>query len=146
LEALVTKDSDLVAEALYKRIYERYGPVHSIVSDGGGEFVSHVIRALYQSMGAKHITISPYHLQTNGVTERLNSTLLQYLRVMTEGHAADWANYLGAVQYAYNTAYQTALGATPYLLMYGRHPVDAVDQWLGGIGITTGTIGCQYLE
>ena len=69
----MTKDSDLVAEALYKRIYERYGPVHSIISDYG-EYVSHVIRTLYQSMGAKHITISPYHLQTNGVTERLNST------------------------------------------------------------------------
>jgi transposase InsO family protein len=131
---LPTGTAEQVAEALYSRIYERYGPINVLLTDNGSEFTAELLTAttkgLYEAMGAHHVTISPRHPQTNGVTERLNSTLLKYLRVLTEKRRHDWHQHLSAAIYAYNTTHQTALGASPYLLMYGRDPVDALDQWI----------------
>jgi hypothetical protein len=79
-------------------------------------------------MGVRHVATSPYHPETNGATERLNSTLLPYLRSFAEHDPDHWFWYLGAAQFAYNTSFQTSLAATPYFLLYGRDPVDTVDQ------------------
>jgi hypothetical protein len=78
-------------------------------------------------MGVTHVTTSPYHPQTNGACERVNSTLVVYIRAFCEMDAEHWYKYLGAAIYAYNTAYQTSLAATPYFLMFGRDPVDSCD-------------------
>jgi len=130
LVPLVSKDSAVIAEELYTRIYQRYGPIHTIASDGGTEFLGPVVQELYKAMGSHHVIGSPYHPQSNSVVERLNSTLLQYLRVMSEGKPSDWPHYLGACAYVYNTTHQTAIGTSPYMLMYGRMPGDAIDQWI----------------
>jgi hypothetical protein len=70
--------------------------------------------------------------------ERLNATLLQYLRLVTEGRPTDWPHFIAACAYTYNTAHQTSLGTSPYMLMYGRPPADAVDQWIDeALGVHT---------
>ena len=108
--------------------------INVLLTDNGSEFTAQLLTdvtaGLYRAMGAHHVTISPYHPQTNGVTERLNSSLLKYLRVLTDTRVQDWPYHLGAAIYAYNTTHQTALGASPYVLMYGRDPTDALDQWI----------------
>ncbi len=125
---LRTKTAEEIAETIYLRLFERYGPVVTLLSDNGGEFTADICRALYRAMGARHVATSPYHPETNGATERLNSTLLPYLRSFAEHDPDHWFRYLGAAQFAYNTSFQTSLAATPYFLLYGRDPVDAVDQ------------------
>jgi hypothetical protein len=84
-------------------------------------------------MGSRHVATSPYHPETNGANERVNSTLLPYLRAFSEHDPDHWFEYLGAAQYAYNTSYQTSLAATPYFLLYGRDPVDSVDQTIDAL-------------
>ncbi len=125
---LRTKTAEEVAEVIYTRLFERYGPVVALLSDRGGEFTADICHALYRTMGARHVATSPYHPQTNGANERVNSTFLPYLRAFAEHDPDHWFEYLGAAQYAYNTSYQTSLAATPFFLMYGRDPVDTVDQ------------------
>lgn len=131
---LISVDSQVVAELLYTRIFERYGPINVIIHDGGKEFtaakLSDIVDGLYAIMGARDVTSSPYHPQTNGTTERVNSTLAAILRALTENHAEDWPEYLQACAYVYNTTHQSAVGTSPYFLLYGRYPTDQVDQWV----------------
>ncbi len=130
LRPLRSKRAEEVAQQLYSAVFERYGPVSVLLSDQGGEFDSAVTTALCRAFGTLQVRTSTHHLETNGLTERTNSTILAYLRALTEEDTSNWFQYLGAAQYAYNTAYQTSLCATPYFLMHGRDPVDAVDQVL----------------
>src|SRR3990167_4856178 len=119
-----------VAETVYTQLYERCGPVVAIPSYGGHEFTSALIKNLHELMGARHLVISPFHPQSNGATERVNSTLLAYLRALTEEKPGSWPRYLAAATYAFNTTHQTMLGCSHYFLMFGREPVDTMDLWM----------------
>ena len=124
---LTGKTAQEVADVVFNRLFLRYGPVNVLLSDRGGEFCNQVSEALFREMGVTHVTTAPYHPQTNGLVERINSTLVTYLRAFCERDPDNWFRYLGAAVFAYNTAFQTSLAATPYFLMFGRDPVDSCD-------------------
>ena len=127
-EPLRTKDAEETAEALYRRVIEVYGPPSVVLSDRG--FEADVIAALHKHFGITHVRTSPYHPQTNGATERFNSTLLPYLISLSKADESRWQEFLAAALYCYNTTYQTSIAASPYFLMFGRWPVDTVDRMI----------------
>ena len=55
------------------------------------------------------------------MVERFNRTLIQLLRTYIESQE-EWEKYLPYVLYAYRTSQHTSTKASPYLLLYGRHP------------------------
>jgi transposase InsO family protein len=122
---LATESHAEVAEALYTHVIERYGPPSVMLSDRG--FESEVMTELFKTFGVRHVRTSPYHPQTNGANERINSTILTYLRALGAQAGQDWTHLLGAATYAYNTTYQTGIATIPYFLMFGRWPTDNVD-------------------
>jgi transposase InsO family protein len=124
---LKTLTEEEVGTAIYRQLFERYGPVAVLLSDRGKQFTEFAAQALFKVMGVRHVTTAPYHPETNGLNERTNSTIVAYLRAFAEGDLEHWWKYLGAATYAYNTAFQTSTRATPYFLMFGRDPVDSID-------------------
>jgi hypothetical protein len=125
---LKTETHEEVAEAIYKHVIEVYGPPAIMLSDRG--FQSDVIAELFERFGVVHVKTSPYHPEANGANERVNRTILTYLRALGSETKRDWTSYIGAAVYCYNTTYQTALAASPYFLMYGRWPRDAMDHMI----------------
>lgn len=61
------------------RIIFKNGLQDQLVSDNGPQFVSEFFRQFMQYNGIRHTTLAPYHLKTNGLTERLVLTLKQSL-------------------------------------------------------------------
>ena len=56
--------------------------IKAICADRGGEFMSEEFRSYLAEYGIKHESTAVYSLQQNGVTERLNRTLVEAARSM----------------------------------------------------------------
>ena len=63
-----------------------------------------------------------FHPQTDGQTERQNQVLEHFLRTWADSTQSNWAGQLPLAEYAYMNSMHTAIGTTPFHLMYGYHP------------------------
>ena len=66
-----------------RMVFALHGCPRLIVSDRGTQFDSAVWRELWTKMGTQVALATTHHPQTNGLTERLNRTLLSMIRKYT---------------------------------------------------------------
>lgn len=65
---------------------------------------------------------SSHHPQTDGQSERLNQCVEGFLRCMVHSCPKKWAAWLPLAEYWYNTAFHSALGRSPFEVLYGYPP------------------------
>ena len=82
-------------------------------------------------MGVQKIRTSLYRLQTNVQCERFNSTLINMLGTLPKEKKSEWKDHIGTLVHAYNCTRNSAMGFSPYYLMFGRQPCLPVDVTLG---------------
>ena len=63
-----------------------------------------------------------YHPQSDGQTERVNQCLETFLRCYTHACPKQWSSWLDLAEYWYNTSFHTAVGCSPFEVMYGYAP------------------------
>ena len=130
--ALTTKTGVEVSTQIYENIFCHMGYSDIHISDRGKEFVNNMVRELYKKCGVKHRITTPYHPQTNGMIEHLNSTGEMILKVMRkENKQKDWVNYLPTVAFAIRTLKHSSTNYEPLMVMIGRKaklPIDVTDQ------------------
>ena len=119
------------AKVLYDNFFLHYGFPAVLHSDKGANFESKVIRKLCEIAGVKKSRTTPYHPMGNGMEERYNKTLLNMLGTLTEDKKNDWKSYVSTMTHAYNAAEHESTGYAPFYLMFGRHPRQAIDAFLG---------------
>src|ERR1700760_129380 len=97
--AIASDNAKTLAKFFKEQIIYRYGTVDEIVTDNGpslmGEFAQMV-----QKFNVRHIKISPYNSQANGVVERGHFNLREALVKMCGDRIRDWPNLLQAAVYA----------------------------------------------
>jgi hypothetical protein len=54
------------------------------------------------------------HLETDGLTERVNSTFQQLLRCLCCYYGSDWTTLLHQVEFAYNASRALGIEHTPF--------------------------------
>ena len=118
------------AQALYN-FFLIYGFPLQLLADQGRNFESRTIKELCKLAGIQKSRTTPYHAMGNGMTERMNQTLLDMLGCLTEDQKADWKKYLPSVVHAYNATRHDSTGYSPFFLMFGRHPRLAIDVAMG---------------
>ena len=95
-------------------------------SDNGGEYDSNEAYTLFQRAGIQWEPTTPHSPEQNGVSERLNRTLIERLRCVISDSALDktlWAEALRTVVYIKNRSPTSAIkGATPHEAWYGKKP------------------------
>ncbi|MBW0526767.1 hypothetical protein O181_066482 [Austropuccinia psidii MF-1] len=90
-----------------------------IISDTDPSFTSELWTNLYDMLGTKIAFFTAYHLQRDGLAERMVQKMEDIIRRLYaygmeykdhEGYTHGWFNILPAVQLAYNTSHDSATG------------------------------------
>ena len=98
------------------------GLLDSIITDQGSLFTLKFWSSLCYFLGIKRRLSTAFHPQTDGQTERQNSTMEAYLRAFVNWEQNDWARLLPMAEFAYNNAKNASTGHTPFELNCGFHP------------------------
>ncbi|GKT20057.1 hypothetical protein ADUPG1_011633, partial [Aduncisulcus paluster] len=116
------------ADVLFE-FFMQYGIPEVIRSDNGSQFVNSIWEHLLKSLHLKHHRIVAGNPQSNGIIERSNRELLKFLRGMIAGGlpSVEWVDALPSVQFLMNTQEHSALGITPFELMFGRETTNLFD-------------------
>lgn len=123
-------------------IYKLHGLPVAIISDCDRVFTSRFWQLLFQLAGTEQRMSTSYHPQTDGQTERVNQCMETYLRCFAQACPRHWSQWLSLAEFWYNTTFHSALGRTPFEVLYGfppRHlgldialaaPVPDLSAWL----------------
>jgi len=103
-----------VARAFFHEIVRLHGFPESIVSDRDPVFTGHVWRDLFRHAGVKLRMSTAFHSQTDRQSKVVNKIITMYLICLTGDRPRDWLDWLAWAEFCYNTAYHTALQATPF--------------------------------
>ena len=125
---LVKQDSVTIARVLHNEIFCRYDAPRTLLSDRGRNFLSKVVQELCKIYKIKRIHTSSYHAQTNGFSERMNSTLEQAIRAYIKPDQKNWPEVIpGILQAIRKTPATRSTQFSPYHLVFGREmniPID----------------------
>lgn len=111
-----------IAQKFMDNVYRLHGLPSVIISDRDPIFTSNVWQQLFRLSDTKMNMSSANHPQTDGQTEKLNQCLETFLRCAVHASLKKWAQWLPLAEYWYNTNFHSALGKTPFEILYGYKP------------------------
>ena len=93
-------------------------------SDNGTEFKNNRLARLFDKHKIKQYFITPYHPSSNGITERVNGTIVTKLRLaLLDQPQQPWYKLLPDVIQQYNRTPHSVTGFTPTFLFFGDRDV-----------------------
>ncbi|UYV67068.1 K02A2.6-like [Cordylochernes scorpioides] len=107
-----------VSKFLVEDIFLRHGAPQYLISDRGSQFTSNLMKEVMKTCKIKHCFTTSYHPQTNGLTERLNRTLINMLSIKI------------GTKYSHSSltlTIQETTGYSPFFLMFGIEPTSLLD-------------------
>ena len=125
---LYTMEAKEVAWKLYDEWICRFGCMNSILTDRGSNFMSALMKELCSIFKISKISTSSYHAATNSAAEKMNSVILQKLRIFCNKKQTDWPQLLPSIMMSYRmspSVYSTKY--SPYYVVFGREcrlPLD----------------------
>ena len=118
-ESITAKETAIM---FIKNIFKFHGFPEKIISDRGPQFISKFWSTVFESAGSKVKLTSAFHPQSNGLTERTNQSLEQYLRCFINHEQNNWVDLLSYAEFAFNNVESSSTGMTPFYANYGFHP------------------------
>ena len=131
VEAFATKNQEArtTAELLVTEVFSRFSVPYIIHTDQGVQFESALFKEICDLFDVTRTRNSPYHPQCNGMTERVNQTIIQMLATSVDGSVKDWDRRLNFQLLAYRTTVHKSTGFSPFEMIFGyqpRIPLDCV--------------------
>ena len=114
----VTCDAKVVPRFIRSNIFSRFGTPRAVISDEGSHFYNKLFASLLAKYGVKHRVSLAYHPQSNGQAEVSNGEIKKILEKTVNMIRKDWAKKIDDSLWVYRTAFNTALGMSPYKLVY----------------------------
>ncbi|MBW0467681.1 hypothetical protein O181_007396 [Austropuccinia psidii MF-1] len=111
-----------LAHLFIENIFSKHGLPSIIVSDRGSLFVSSFCTNLCQQLKISRYLSTAYYPETDGLTERVNQILEQYLWISVSYHKDDWNTWLPLAEFSYNNSDHSSKKQLPFLTVYGRDP------------------------
>lgn len=103
-------------------MYKLHGLPQGKVSDCDKIFTSAVWKELFRMSDTQLMMSSSYHPQIDGQSERLNQCLEGFLRCAVNSYPRQWNKWLFVAELWYNTSFHSALGRSPFEVLYGHPP------------------------
>nr|GEV35076.1 reverse transcriptase domain-containing protein [Tanacetum cinerariifolium] len=108
---------DIMARTTLPR---RFGTPRAIISDQGTCFCNDQFAKVMLKYDVTHRLATAYHPQTSGQVEVSNCGLKRILERTMGKNRASWSDKLDDALWAFQTAYKTPIGCTPYKLVYEK--------------------------
>lgn len=111
-----------VAKLFLSQVYKLHGMPTAIVSDRDRIFTSTLWWELFRLAKVDLCMSTAYHPQSDGQTEGVNQCLETYLRCYVHACPRQWSAWLDLAEFWYNTSMHSALGKSPFEVLYGFAP------------------------
>jgi Integrase zinc binding domain/RNase H-like domain found in reverse transcriptase len=116
-----------IADLYLNNVYQWFGLPTKMISDRDPRFTSHFAQALTQRLGVKQNISTAYHPQTDGLSERKNQWVEQYLRFVTNAQQDDWSEWLAIASLVHNTRINATIKMAPLQALLGYLPKLTVE-------------------
>ncbi|KAK3548312.1 hypothetical protein QTP70_009582 [Hemibagrus guttatus] len=101
-------------------LFSHVGIPKDILTDQGTPVISRLTADLCQLLQVKHLRMSVYHWQTDGLVEQFNQTLKRMLRQVVDEDGRNWDLLLHYILFAIGETPQASTGFTPLELLFGQ--------------------------
>ena len=91
-----------IAQLYLEHIYRWWGIPTKIISDRDPCFTSHFGQAFTKRLGIQQNLSTTAHPQTDGLAERKNQWVEQYICIITSAHLEDWVDWLAVATAVHN--------------------------------------------
>src|SRR5258707_12592565 len=109
--------------ALYlKNVYPWFGLPKKVITDRDPRFTSHFGKGLATKIGAQQDISMAFHPRTDGLSERKNQWIEQYLRIVTSMAPEDWTDWLLITTAVHNDQKNATTGLSPNQILWGGEP------------------------
>jgi hypothetical protein len=112
---------------LLNQIIARFDIPKEIVTDHGSHFQNKMMSELMSNIGLRQEHSSPYYPQANGQVEAVNKSLKTILQRMINSTKSNWHLILYLALWAYRTFLKTAIGFSPFQLVYELEAVLSIE-------------------
>jgi hypothetical protein len=119
-----------ITQLYMDHIFKWFGLPTKVISNRDPRFTSHFGRSLTHQLGINQNLSSAFHLQTDGISERKNQLIEQYLRLVTSASPEDWTHWLGIAMTVHNNRRNKTTRLSPNWILLGYeltlHPEENV--------------------
>ena len=112
---------------LQRNLFDCFGYVREVVSDGGTHFTGQEFRSFLKNKHIKHIVVPPYSPQSNGAIERSNRDTKNTIRKYLDKSKTSWDLLCNQAAFNHNNHHHDGLNSSPYFLFFGRQPILQAD-------------------
>ena len=124
--ALRTETGQTLGAFIFEEILCRWGAVEEIVTDNGTAYVA-ALDWLATKYGIRHIRISPYNSQANGIVERQHRTIRESLVKLCAGNTSKWPTLAPLAFWADRATTRKSTGYSPFYMAHGIEPILPFD-------------------
>jgi hypothetical protein len=108
-----------IAKLYHDHVFRWFGLPTKIISDRDPRFMLHFSKALMARLGIKQNISKAFHPQTDGLSERKNQWIEQYLRLITLAAPEDWMQWLALALAVHNDQRNATTGLSPNQVLLG---------------------------
>jgi Chromo (CHRromatin Organisation MOdifier) domain len=108
-----------IAQMYLDHVYKWFGLPVKVISDCDPQFTSHFGKSLANKLGIQQNLSSAFHPQTDGISERKNQWIEQYLRLMTSTSPENWMHWLAIASAIHNNRRNQTMGLSPNQILLG---------------------------
>ena len=123
IPCLDTITASQLASVFMRSIVRLHGLPKEIISDRGTVFTSKFWQQRLIQLQIQSSLSTAFHPQSDGQTERTNSTLEQYLRLYVNYQQDNWYSLLSLAEFTYNNTVHSSTNKSPFFTNYGFHPL-----------------------
>jgi hypothetical protein len=111
-----------IAQLYLPNVYPWFGLPSRVISNRDPRFTFQFGKALTTKLGINHNISTAFHPQTDGLSERKNQWVEQYLRIVTLASPEDWTQWLALASAVHNNRRNATTRLSPNQILLGYEP------------------------
>jgi hypothetical protein len=119
LAPLPNLETETVAWAFIEKVVAYHWFPDAIVSDRGGQFIGAFWKKMCELLNIERRVSTAFHPETDGATERMNSTIEAYLRAFVNWAQDNWATLCPIAQAAIRSRVANSTKVSPFFVQHG---------------------------